>query len=185
MNITIRSFKRGKDMEKKLKNLYNSAFPAEERAPFGLLMSRIKKGRAEMLAAFDGEEFIGFAYTVCNEEIVYLFYLAIEESKRGRGYGSLILNGVKKKYRGRRIFLAREQLDSSAANYQQRISRHEFYLHRGFEDLPMCIKEASVVYDVMSIGGIVYPDEYSRLIEFWTGRLLCRLVDMRMIAKKS
>lgn len=181
MNIKIRSFRSGKNMEKKLKMLYNTAFPAEERAPFRMLMSRVKKGKAEMLTAFDGDEFVGFAYMVCHEDVVYLFYLAVEESKRGMGYGSLIIAGVKKKYHGKRIFLAREQLDKSAPNYSQRVSRREFYLRRGLKDQPLLIKEASVVYDVMSVGGYVRPDEYDRLIKSWTGKLLGRFVDMYMI----
>ena len=184
MVITIKSFKKGKKMEKRLKNLYNSAFPADERAPFHLMISRLRKGRAEMLAAFDGEEFIGFAYTVCYEDLVYLFYLAIEEDKRGSGYGSLIIKGIKKKYQGKRIFLAREQLDISAQNYPQRISRHRFYLRNGFKDLPLYIKEASVVYDVMSIGGNILPEEYNHLIKFWSGRLLNSFLDMSMIENK-
>ena len=80
MNITIKSFKSGRHMKNKLKKLYNSAFPADERAPFGIMMSRLNKGKAEMLTAFDGDEFIGFAYVICRQEIAYLFYLAIEES---------------------------------------------------------------------------------------------------------
>lgn len=183
MNITIKSFKSGRNIKNKLKNLYNSAFPADERAPFSIMMSRLKKGKAEMLTAFDGDEFIGFAYVICHQGIAYLFYLAIEESKRGKGYGSLILSGVKKKYHGYRIFLAREQLDSSALNYHQRISRHTFYLRNGFKDLPLSIKEASVVYDVMSFGGTILPEEYLSLMKFWAGRLLCSFVDMRIIEK--
>lgn len=183
MNITIRSFRRGRNMEKKLKNLYNSAFPSDERAPFGIMMSRLRNGKAEMLTAFDGEEFIGFAYMICCEGLVYLFYLAIEESKRGKGYGGLILRGIKKKYHGCRIFLAREQLDSSVPNYQQRVSRREFYLRNGFEDLPLSIKEASVIYDVMSVGGDIFPEEYLHIMKFWAGRLLFRFVDMRIIER--
>lgn len=185
MEINIRSFKKGKHMERKLKKLYIFAFPADERAPFRLMMKRVRKGMAEMLAAFDGGEFVGFAYMVCNEKVAYLFYLAIEEEKRGMGYGSLIIKGVKQRYSGRRIFLAREQLDSSAENYQQRLSRHKFYLNRGFKDQPLVIREASVIYDVMSAGGAIEPEEYRDLIKKWTGKMLFRFVDMEMLRKSS
>ena len=82
-----------------------------------------------------------------------------------------------------RIFLAREQLDKSAENYAQRVSRRNFYLRCGFEDLPCCIKEGSVVYDVMGIGGIVTAEEYHKLIKPWAGFLL-KIVDMRIIEKQ-
>ncbi len=169
--------------QKKLKKLYLTAFPAEERAPFFLIMSKAKSGKGEMLAAYDREEFIGFAYMVCYKDLAYIFYLAVEENKRGKGYGGKILKAVKEKYSGSRIFLAREQLDESAENYTQRVNRHTFYLNNGFTDLPCQIKEASVIYDVMGIGGTVSADEYETLIASWIGKLLPKIIDMRIIEK--
>ncbi len=183
MNITLIDNVFNKSIRKKLKKLYITAFPAEERAPFFLIMSRAKKGKAKMLAAYDGEKFIGFAYMVCYKDLAYLFYLAVEESKRGMGYGGKILSAVKEKYSGSRIFLAREQLDKNADNYSQRVNRHEFYLHNGFKDLPCQIKEANVIYDVMGIGGSVSADEYDILITSWAGKFLRKIIDMRIIEK--
>lgn len=171
------------DEHKKLKKLYIDAFPAEERAPFFLIMSKAKKGRAEMLTAHDGNEFVGFAYMVCYKDLAYLFYLAVDKDKRGMGYGRKIVEAVKSRYRGRRIFLAREQIDKSAENYEQRVSRRNFYIRCGFKDLPCHIKEASVIYDVMGIGGKVSADEYEALITAWAGKLIRLLVDMRIIEK--
>ncbi len=171
----------GKETLKKIKKLYGGAFPREERAPFFMLASGARKGKGEMLAAKDNGEFVGFAYTICYGDLVYIFYLAVESGKRGKGYGGKILSHIKELYHGKRIFLAREQLDESADNFKQRLSRHKFYLNNGYRDLNCHIKEANVVYDVMGIGGKVTAAEYDALITGWSGKLVRKIIDMRII----
>lgn len=177
MNLSLKPA--GRQDMKKIKRLYLAAFPPEERAPFGFIRRRAGK-RADMLAAFDKGEFIGFAYTVTHEDMAYLFYFAICEDKRGMGYGSAILERLIEIYSGKRFFLAREQLDSSAENYTQRINRHSFYLHNGLIDLPGHITEAGVIYDVMGIGGEVSPADYDGLITPWAGKFIKKRADMRL-----
>lgn len=113
--------------------------------------------------------------------MAYLFFFAIEPDKRGKGYGSKVLGKLKERYEGKRLFLAREQLDERSNNYGERVKRHEFYLHNGFEDLPCRIKEAWVIYDVMGTGGKVSAEEYDALISSWTGKWIRKIVDMRII----
>lgn len=181
MALKLKKYQSGE--YKILKELYLEAFPDEERAPFFLIMSKAKRGRAEMLTAYDGNEFVGFVYMVCYRDMAYLFYLAVDKNKRGMGYGGKIVEAVKSRYKGRRIFLARERIEKSAENYKQRVSRRNFYIRCGFRDLPCYIKEASVIYAVMGIGGRISADEYDKLITSWTGKLLHMLVDMRIIEK--
>ncbi len=181
MRVTLEKYEK-RDL-KKLKRLYLNAFPAEERAPFFLLMLKARQGRAEMLTAKINGKFVGFAYMVCHGDLAYLFYLAVADKLRGKGIGGKIIGAVKERYRGRRIFLARERLDKNTGNYAQRVSRREFYLRCGFRDLPCMIKEASVIYDVMGIGGTVSAKDYDRLISSWSGRLLRKIVDMKIIEK--
>lgn len=181
MKVTLEAYE--KNDLKKLKRLYLTAFPAEERAPFFLMMMKTRHGRAEMLTAKINGKFVGFVYMVCHEDLAYLFYLAVADKLRGKGIGGKIIDAVKERYSGMRIFLAREQLDETAENYAQRVSRRNFYLRCGFTDLPCMIKEASVIYDVMGIGGSVSAEDYDRLISAWAGKLMRKLVDMRIIEK--
>ncbi len=166
---------------KEIKELYKTAFPAAERAPYFMVKKKAKAGKGTLLIAKDKDAFVGFTYLLCYLDLVYIFYLAIDSSQRGKGYGSAILSALQKKYNGKKIFLAREQLDEKSNNYEQRVKRHVFYLQNGFEDLPCKIKEASVVYDVMGIGGAVSAAEYEALITDWTGKLVRKIVDMRII----
>ena len=154
------------------KRLYHTAFPAEERAPWIMLRSRADKHRAELLAAMDGDSFAGMAYTVTYKDLTYLFYLAVEENRRGQGTGSRIISALRERYPGNTIFLAREQLDRSADNYPQRESRHRFYLANGFTDMDCRIREGKVIYDVMGTGRKVLPEEYEALMLHWSGRLV-------------
>lgn len=165
---------------KELKKLYKSAFPANERAPFFLLKKRAKSGSAEVYIARDNGDFVGFAYLVCKGDAAYLFYFAISEGYRGRGYGCTILRELQRIYSGECLFLAREQLDKDAENYEQRVRRHSFYLRNGFSDSNLKIKEASVVYDVMCAGGEVDPALYEQMMLEWAGTFFSKLVNMKM-----
>ena len=165
------------DIYQNIKRLYKSAFPKEERAPFWLLM---RKG-ADFWALYDGEKWVGIAHVVKNEELAYVFYLAICEKDRGKGYGRQAVEALKAHYQGGRLFLALERLDPNAENYEQRVKRHAFYQHCGLSDLPYQLKEASVVYDIMGVGGKVEPEEYRALMEGFMGKLWCRIVDVRII----
>lgn len=166
----------------KIKKLFLSAFPPQERPPFFILKNRAKKGLGDMLAVMDGDEFVGFAYVVSGEEAVYLFFLAVDNTMRGRGYGSRVLKLLEERYQTKTLFLAREQLDEGAENYSQRVQRRQFYLKNGFSDVPFKIKEAGVIYDVMSTGGSLPVKEYEKIMSSWTGSLLGRFIDMRLIA---
>ncbi|MCM1043755.1 MAG: GNAT family N-acetyltransferase [Corallococcus sp.] len=163
---------------KQIKALYNTAFPKEERAPFFFVKRRALQKRATMLIAENDGEFVGFAYTVPYNDIIYLFYFAVAEDKRGNGNGGAIIKLLKEYYRGKKIFLAREPLDDSADNSEQRIRRRNFYIKNGFVDLPYQIREANVIYDLMSTDGNFNPHDYNALIKNWLGGLVAHLVKM-------
>lgn len=162
-----------------IKRLYLQAFPKEERAPFGMLMR--KANAADFFALYDNTKWIGLAYIVRREQLAYIFYIAVTPEQRGKGYGTAAMKALIEYYKGCRLFLALEQLDKSAENYEQRIKRHEFYKKCGLSDLPYKIKEGGVVYDIMGVGGKVEPEEYRELIDNYLGWFMKRVVDMRII----
>ena len=169
-----------KNDRKAVKKLYLSAFPRNERPPFYLLESRAKKGLGSCHTVYDNGEFIGFAYVIPHLDMAYLYYFAIDGEKRGKGYGRAVLSELKKIYEGKRFFLARETLDEGADNYQQRVKRHEFYLKNGLEDIPIKIKEASVTFDAMGLGGLIKSEEYDAMMTAFCGRLIRKFIDMRL-----
>ena len=84
---------------KKVASLYEAAFPVEERLPlWQLSWNSLKRGQS-FLAYFDQEVFVGLTYAIYTDNLVYLLFLAVEESKQSQGYGSQILAQVKKEAR--------------------------------------------------------------------------------------
>ena len=166
---------------KRIKKLYFSAFPAEERFPFFLMRRRALSGKAEMLNITENDEWIGFVYMICDDSLAYIFFFAIDEKYRGRGYGTAAIKDVIARYKGRRVFLALEDWNEQSPNREQRVKRHDFYRNCGLFDLDHRIKELSVVFSAMSAGGAIEPHEYDALTDKWLGGLLKRIIDMRMI----
>ena len=159
--------------------LYLKAFPPEERAPFRRLINRARSGYADFWSITHDKEWIGFAYTVRYQHLVYLFYLAVDDTKRGQGYGHRIMAALKKHYADNTFFLTRETLDPSTENAAERENRHHFYLSCGMKDLPLQTKEFGVIYDVMSTGEMIDPDEYQAMMLAYGGPFVVRHMEMR------
>ena len=102
----------------------------------------------------------------------YVFYFAVDDKKRGKGYGTAILRAAQKKYSGRRLFLAIEEVDEKYDNYKQRTDRLKFYERAGFIRTGQKMQEGKVIYDLMGIGGRVSNKEYRRLIRSFAGLVL-------------
>lgn len=183
MRINMRLVKVSKSMDiyGAIKKLYKQAFPANERAPFWLLMKRAGSSMADFWALYDGEKWVGIAYVIRHKQLAYLFYFAVQAGERGKGYGRTAIETLKEQYCGSRIFLALEALDKTADNYEQRVKRHSFYEKCGLSDMPYHLKEASVVYDIMGIGEAVEPEEYREMMDCYVGKLFRRIIDMRII----
>ncbi len=169
--------------EDRIKRLYYDAFPADERAPFRMLKSRAKRGRADFLSLYNNDEWVGLTYIVTHEDLAYIFYLAVDNEQRGKHYGTQAILAIIERYKGKRVFLALEDWNEECDNKQQRIKRHNFYKNCGLSDLPYKLKEANVVYSIMGVGGKVEPEEYKRLINRYLGWPMKHLIDMRIIKK--
>lgn len=164
-----------------IRKLYKHSFPLSERAPFWLLMVRAKASIADFWALYDEDKWIGIAYVIKYKRLAYIFYFAIKEEERSKGYGKKVIDILKRKYSGSKIFLALETLDKEADNYKQRVRRHAFYEKCGLSDLPYKLKEATVTYDIMGIGGAVEPEEYREMISIYIGRFFSRIFNMRIV----
>lgn len=163
-----------------VKKLFLSAFPKDERVPFGLLVKRADPQKADFWSLLDGGELIGMAYVVKSQALAYLYFLAIAPDKRGKGYGTKTLDELKAKYNDKNLFLALETLDKSAPNYAQRVKRHAFYESCGFTDLPYRIKEASVVYGTMGANGAFDPQGYRDMMSDYLGKFHTKKIDPKM-----
>ena len=166
---------------RQIKRLFISAFPKEERPPFYALKRKLKTGEAKMYVAKDNGNFIGFIHLVCFKDLIYLFFFAIQDEFRGKGYGSKVIKTLIAQNPDKRIFLAREPLDDTADNNAQRISRRQFYMRNGFTDLPLKIVEGGYVFDSMGVNCKISAKDYNDVTLNWAGKRLHRLVNFHAI----
>lgn len=182
MNILLKEVNRNNPEYKQIRHLYKAAFPLSERAPFFMLARKAKQRNVDWWGIFDDKTWIGFFYVLNGPDLTYVFYFAVSEKERGKGYGSHALAALKEKYKGNRIFLAIEEVVETAPNYMERVKRRQFYQKNGFEDLHAGLREGTVIYELLGIGGTVSKQEYKQLISRWLGTCLSKLVKMELIS---
>lgn len=153
-----------------VKELYKKAFPLFERMPFFMLENAAKKGRATFSTVFDARKFAGFVYYVQKEDLLLIFFFAVNENLRGKGYGSGILSALKEKYSGKRIFLEIETIDERAKDNDNRLRRKAFYERNGFASCGFNTGGLFMKYDVLSFGGKVTSEDYRKLMLYFAGK---------------
>jgi GNAT superfamily N-acetyltransferase len=130
------------------KMLYRTAFPKEERLPWWVLRLSAMKSGVELMAYYDGDRFCGFAHTTTTADVLFVMFLAVEDTVRGMGYGSAILDHLKAQ--GKPVILNVEPLDDAAPNAAERINRMRFYEKNGFCDTGYNIAEVGGIFRVLS-----------------------------------
>lgn len=145
---------------RKVRRLYRAAFPKAERASWRLLR---RDPRAEISAYYDGETFVGFTVSLPTENFYYVFYLAIVEEARSKGYGGAILERICAERSP--VVLDMEAVDPAAPNYAQRLKRKEFYLRHGFSPVGFTYSIFGVRYEVLCRGEGFDVSDYERFYQ--------------------
>lgn len=159
---------KNKDYQK-LKNLYHKSFPKIEKLPFSVLRVMALKPNIDFLAVYDDQLFIGLLYLVNYKETTLLYYFAVDQNIRSKGYGSEILRWIKNNKRSS-ISLIMETVYEECDNLEQRIHRKNFYIRNGFVDTGYYMKDYSGTFDILSTDKDINPKEFIRLLKqfcFW------------------
>lgn len=162
----------------KVKKLYKEAFPKNERIPIFVLKFLSKKGKADFFEIYDDTKFVGIMYNVYYKDIVFVFYLAIDNQFRGQGYGSKVLDLIKERHSENRIILNIEQINEKFSNNKQRIKRKEFYEKNDFKSLNFFVKEGNEYYEMLCYNKYnlkVTKEDYENLIENFLGKFLYKI----------
>ena len=139
--------------------LYYSAFPEDERAPWKALIEKHNKGKGEFLSIYDQNKWVGLTYVITYQNLSYVLYLAIDELQRGHGYGSSVLQILKKRY-PHTIMLCIEEVDEKYDNYKQRVHRKNFYLRNGFQETKVCYTWQKEDYIILCKNGMIGDKEF-------------------------
>lgn len=177
-------FEDAKSYKKQVRHLYRSAFPANERAPFWMLLSKTKDSKNSFFAVTDNDDFVGLVYTIKGTKAVYVFFLAVEDSKRGRGYGTKILRMIKDLYSEHSVILMIEDTEiTEADNYEERLNRLGFYKKNGFAQLHIKINEAGVDYELLGTTDSVTLDDFLEIMKGFLGGFLYKFIYRKMKLK--
>ena len=130
------------DCKKKVRNLYETSFPKQEKFPFWILKCCSKQKNVLFNSIFYQNELIGLEYILKYENSVYLMYFAINEDKRSMGYGTEIIKKLAKDYDN--VILSIERANSS-----EKLRRKQFYLKNGFYSTNVFYIDAEVEYEIL------------------------------------
>ncbi|MBI5649713.1 MAG: GNAT family N-acetyltransferase [Chloroflexi bacterium] len=121
-----------------LRALYESSFPASERADFDALIASVARGERLHFIATTNDDLVGFAllFPLRDTDAILLEYFAVASSQRGRGIGSEILQRVVGRLREPRaetgiILEVESDTEGDSAEHARRARRIAFYERNG------------------------------------------------------
>lgn len=112
--------------------LNDEAFPPEERISISSMLEIAKSKYIDLSAVYDGDVFIGYYLIAREKPCAYLFFFAISEKHRSKGYGTKVLELIKNVYQDYQIYIDIENIDTNALNIEQRLMRKNFYVRNGY-----------------------------------------------------
>ena len=160
-----------------LRKLYRKSFPCSEKKPFSMIIRKRNEGKAEILAAVnESGEFLGMMITAFDDEYVLLDYFAVEPNKRGGGIGSELLEKLRERYAGKKIFLEIERVGSKQGDLEQKQRRKRFYKRCGLTETGLYTDLAGVEMEILSFGCEMSFVHYYEFYERYLGRLAKKIV---------
>jgi len=161
---------------KAIRKLYEGAFPACEKKPFWLIRLKNKQGRADVWYLEEDGQFIGLGITMSGPGLVLLDYFAIDEKKRGKGYGSTALKLLQKQYMDCHFFLEIESVYDECDNLEQRRQRKQFYLRNGMTEMKMMANLFGTNLEVLGYGCKLDFERYRTVYEYTYGKRVVKNV---------
>ena len=136
-----------------IKQLYESAFPENERIPWPDLMRLIDEMHLDFTTYEDNNQLVGFTIVYPGPKVNWFWYFAVKEELRGQGMGQQILTRLIQKYEGKTCVLDMESpYQVPCPNPEQRSRRQQFYLRNGFRDSNLFKSYEDIEMTMMIIG---------------------------------
>lgn len=151
------------ELIKEVKKLYAGAFPQDERMPFGMLVGMMDEHH-RLYALMEEDTLIGFVYLYQNTD-TFLYYFAVAEEYRGKGYGTETLRLIRQLDGVENIALDIEEVKDNPAENDAALKRRNFYLNAGFHTTEIRYHFFGVDYEIMASKEGYAKDEYMKLAE--------------------
>lgn len=138
--------------DRALRELYQTAFPAEEQIPYDELIHLLDVMDIDYTVYYDGDMLVGLTMVLRLPRYNWGWYFAVREELRGKGYGQAILTSVLDKYRAQQPFVIdiESPLQPDAPNPEQRKRRHAFYLRNSLKDTGANRTYNGITFTIMS-----------------------------------
>ena len=157
-----------------IRQLYESAFPAEEQIPWTDLMQLVVSMSLDFTAYYNEDGLLlGFTVVYPRKPFNWFWYFAVPGDLRGKGVGQEILTRLIAKYENSTNILDMESPEQVCPNLSQRRRRHSFYLRNGFRDTGVGRSFEGIDYIIMMRGEGTftlqdYDDVLNELRSFWS-----------------
>lgn len=103
-----------------------------------------------------------------NRKMIFIMFLAVDESLRTKGYGSAILKEIKNRYPDKKIMVSIDPCDDSAPDIEVRKRRKAFYRKNGYGETGYMIKLSGVVQEIMITNGDFDKKEFLLFFIFYS-----------------
>lgn len=158
--LTIRSIDLHAPTEiQAVEQLYVSSFPVEERVPFEELIDKAILKKGNYFGLFQEEQVCGMIYYIVLDDLLYIFFFAIDGTIQSKGYGKFVLDYMQETFPNKKQMLLIEELDKEADNFEQRMRRKNFYEKNNFVCTGVTIVAANIPYELMSRGKTLATEE--------------------------
>lgn len=119
----------------RIRRLYRTAFPAQERKPFWMIRCMARRGVTDVWCLRHEDRFAGLAITINSPQVVLLDYFAICPDLRGRGVGTAALQALDACYSPRGFYVEIESTLIPSRERELRLRRKRFYLAAGLQEM--------------------------------------------------
>lgn len=140
--------------------------------PFPIMLAISHLWNTEFSGFYDGETPCGLIYLAHNRKIVFIMFFAIEKSLRSRGYGSAILQEIRKKYPGKKIIVSIEPCDEEAGDLGLRKRRKAFYMHNKYKETGYRIKLGGMAQELLIWNGEFVKKELRSFLALYSNGML-------------
>ena len=150
----------------KILEIYTEAFPKEERKPFQIICEHNRIGKAELSCVLIDGDVAGMVHTYLFDGFAMVDYFAIHKDKRNLGAGTRVIDLIRKKYKGYKIYLEIE--DATIGEMQAR--RLEFYKRCGLCEVGTYVNLFGVDMELLAFDDfkVTFP-EYFALYSYMGG----------------
>ncbi len=146
-----------------LYDLYDKAFPEQEKKPLQVMEHLVADGKMEMLVLVDEDEFAGLAINLIDEEQnrALLDYYAIAPEKRNGGYGSKGLEVLLERFKNYKYIFEIETQNEKKRRMQKNVREEKhFILRNGLKETGLFVNVYDTDFELLTPDGELTFWEY-------------------------